>query len=195
MKDDTISRQAAIDAIDEIRHALWEIDIPSPTVPEYVEHHEQVQSVMKLLDKKQKELYALPSAQPEKRTEKRTETHTCDLIDRRAAIDAVKKNTFRLTFAEEQNCEGRVAWSAYAVSSDVIEGELLELPSAQRWIPCSERLPEDDVEVLVTDDAGGVQWLGVDKMMSYEDGSGRFWLVSQHPSAWCPLPEPYKGEP
>jgi hypothetical protein len=62
-----IDRQAAIDALDEIRHALWEIDIPSPTVPEYVEHHEQVQSVWKLLDKKQKELYLLPSAQPEQR--------------------------------------------------------------------------------------------------------------------------------
>ncbi len=63
--DDLINRKAAIDALDEIRHALWEIDIPSPTVPEYVEHHEQVQSVWKLLDKKQKELYVLPSAQPE----------------------------------------------------------------------------------------------------------------------------------
>lgn len=54
-----------------------------------------------------------------------------DLISRQAAIDAVKKNTFRLTFAEEQNYEGHVAWSAYAVYSDVIEGALLELPSAQ----------------------------------------------------------------
>lgn len=62
---DTIFRQAAIDVLDEIRHALWEIDIPSPTVPEYVEHHEQVQSVWKLLDKKQKELYLLPSTQSE----------------------------------------------------------------------------------------------------------------------------------
>lgn len=63
-----------------------------------------------------------------------------DLINRQAAIDAVKKNTFRLTFAEEQNCEGHVAWSANAVYSDVIEGALLELPSAQperkrgKWI-------------------------------------------------------------
>lgn len=54
-----------------------------------------------------------------------------DTISRAAAIDIVKKNTFRLTFAEEQNCEGRVAWSADAVYSDVIEGALLELPSAQ----------------------------------------------------------------
>ena len=72
----------------------------------------------------------LPSAQPETH-DKRTETHACDLISRQAAIEAVKKNTFRLTFAEEQNCEGHVAWSADAVYSDVIEGALLELPSAQ----------------------------------------------------------------
>ena len=63
-----------------------------------------------------------------------------DLISRAEAINAVKKNTFRLTFAEEQNCEGHVAWSANAVYSDVMEGALLELPSAQpesktgRWI-------------------------------------------------------------
>lgn len=58
-----------------------------------------------------------------------------DTISRAAAIDAVKKNTFRLTFAEEQNCEGHVAWSANAVYSDVIEGALLELPSAQPDVP------------------------------------------------------------
>jgi hypothetical protein len=63
---DLIDRQSAIDALDEIRHALWEIDIPSPTVPEYIEHHEQIQSVWKLLDKKQKELYILPPVQLER---------------------------------------------------------------------------------------------------------------------------------
>ena len=54
-----------------------------------------------------------------------------DLISRQAAIDAVKKNTCRRTFAEEQNCDGHVAWSAEAVYSDVMEGALLDLPSAQ----------------------------------------------------------------
>ena len=54
-----------------------------------------------------------------------------DLIYRQDAVDAIKKNTFRLTVAEEQNCEGHVAWSAEAVYSDVMEGALLDLPSAQ----------------------------------------------------------------
>ena len=63
-----------------------------------------------------------------------------DLIERQVAIDAVKKNTFRLTFAEEQNGEGHVAWSGEAVYSDVMEGALLDLPSEQperkkgRWV-------------------------------------------------------------
>ena len=59
-----------------------------------------------------------------------------DLIYRQDAVDAIKKNTFRLTVAEEQNCEGHVAWSAEAVYSDVMEGALLDLPSAQSEHTC-----------------------------------------------------------
>ena len=59
--NDTISRQAAIDAV---RHAWAKGLEPS----QYIEE--------------------LPSAQP-KRTEKRTETHSCDYISREAAIDAI----------------------------------------------------------------------------------------------------------
>ncbi len=40
----------AYGALHRIWEALWEIDIPSPTVPEYAEHHKQVQHVMKLID-------------------------------------------------------------------------------------------------------------------------------------------------
>lgn len=36
----------AIKAIHDIKEKVWEIDIPSPTIPEYVEHHEQVRSVL-----------------------------------------------------------------------------------------------------------------------------------------------------
>lgn len=54
--DDLISRQVVLKALEEISYALWEIDIPSPTVPEYVEHHEQVQRVMNLVDKWAREM-------------------------------------------------------------------------------------------------------------------------------------------
>ena len=73
--------------------------------------------------------------------------NSSDTIYRQDAIDAVKKNKFRLTFSEEQNCEGHVAWSAEAVYSDVMEGALSELPSAQ-----PER--EKGEWILVTDNNG-----------------------------------------
>jgi len=112
-----------------------------------------------------------------------------DRISRQAAIDAVKKNTFRLTFAEEQNCEGHVAWSAEAVYSDVMEGALLDLPSAQpeqRWIPCSERLPENGYW-LWSAKGGEVQkdfyWDG-----HWEQAEKYGYDVM----AWLPIPKPYK---
>ena len=40
----------------EIQEAVWGIDIPSPTVPEYKEHHEQCQELLALIDKKIKEV-------------------------------------------------------------------------------------------------------------------------------------------
>lgn len=44
-----IRKQSAIDALNMISDALYDIDIPFPTVPEYIEHHEKVQSVMALV--------------------------------------------------------------------------------------------------------------------------------------------------
>lgn len=32
-----------------IEHKVWEYDIPSPTVPEYVEHHEACQDILKYI--------------------------------------------------------------------------------------------------------------------------------------------------
>ena len=106
--DDLISRQAAIEAV-----VAWT-----------VEDRPDIEMPTDLINR----IKNMSSAQPDHSGDVNEKV---DLIDRQAAIDAVKKNTFRLTFAEEQNCEGHVAWSAEAVYSDVMEGALLELPSAQ----------------------------------------------------------------
>ena len=151
--DDLISRQAAVDALNGIINRFEQIlrDIRESKVDDSVcgmceyDGAYMGQSgdwcnecpgfdkddCFKLSDKCRKRWLKsvdLPSAQP---VDKDINVPTNDIISRQAAIDAVKKNTFRLTFAEERNCEGHVAWSANAVYSDVMEGTLLELPSVQ----------------------------------------------------------------
>lgn len=49
--NETIEKKSALKALERIREYLWEIDIPSPTVPEYIEHHEQIKGAMELVDK------------------------------------------------------------------------------------------------------------------------------------------------
>lgn len=56
-----------------------------------------------------------------------------------------------------------------------------EVPS-ERWIPCSERLPEEHEEVLTYNPVFGITF------NSIHNGKWR-----KHPVAWMPLPEPYKG--
>ena len=57
------------------------------------------------------------------------------------------------------------------------------------WIPCSEMLPERDVDVLVTDRVTGevtTAHLNDFDCFVFEDGRGH------GANAWMPLPEPYK---
>ena len=104
-----------------------------------------------------------------------------DYIDRQAAIDAIERKTYRHTYLDQ--------------IVDIIKG----LPSAQpeqRWIPCSERLPEsrETVVVSVRDETGDTSydytshgWLTTDK---------EYWIVddeiNNYVVAWMPLPEPYR---
>lgn len=60
-----------------------------------------------------------------------------------------------------------------------------------QWVPCSERLPEDNTDVIVCFYSGTVT------EMRYW-GNGIFQGIYEHTAktivAWMPLPEPYKGE-
>jgi hypothetical protein len=59
------------------------------------------------------------------------------------------------------------------------------LPSSQQWIPCAERLPNEDGKYLVTGKHGAVN------IINYENGR---WYGGQKPIAWMPLTEPYREE-
>ena len=60
-----------------------------------------------------------------------------------------------------------------------------------QWIPCSERLPENNTDVIVCFYSGTVT------EMRYW-GNGIFQGIYEHTTkviiAWMPLPKPYKGE-
>lgn len=100
-----------------------------------------------------------------------------DLISREDAINAIYHHFPQMTMSE-------CAVMLYEVSS----------AQPEQWIPVSERLPEEEVQVLVTDDAGGLATIDVD-CGYFDEEYGRFeWFHSQNVTAWRPLPKPWKGE-
>lgn len=107
-----------------------------------------------------------------------------DLISRQAAIEKLRNN---LPYMQ-----------AFGVDRSIVL--INELPSAQpepHWIPCSERLPEDEQPILFSTTTGRVhqgrfhrdnsvnRWYSsLDKMRAYNN------VVN----AWMPLPEPWKED-
>lgn len=71
--------------------------------------------------------------------------------------------------------------------------ELEYLLAEQRWIPCSERPPEDGTEVFVylfDSPSPYIAWIE-DCRWYTEDFEVE---KENYPTAWMTLPEPYKGE-
>ena len=64
--------------------------------------------------------------------------------------------------------------------------EALQQPE-QRWIPVTERLPDDGL-YLVTTSKGQTQV----HVFSHNGNSEEYWMRCN--KAWMPLPEPYRGE-
>ena len=70
-----------------------------------------------------------------------------------------------------------------------ILGDIEDMPSVKpqepKWIPVSERLPEEGGRYLA------YTWSHEIEMAQYVDG---YWNIKTPISAWMPLPEPYKDE-
>ena len=117
-----------------------------------------------------------------------------DLISRQAAIDETWKEP---TYTDPLN-----------VLTEVRD-RIKALPSAQRWIPCSERLPEEHIGFyLVTVEKRRITALNV---VGYDDTvhdidiarwdydrrapqRGYHWCKADKVIAWMPLPEPYEED-
>lgn len=83
------------------------------------------------------------------------------------------------------------------VDKSVAKRLLTQTPSAQQWIPCSERRPHysETVIVSILDDTGDCDLNYTDVGWITRDGT---WIVDNDENnmvtAWKPLPEPWKGE-
>lgn len=66
----------------------------------------------------------------------------------------------------------------------------------QRWIPCSERLPEEKINLNTQDYDWVLCSTTFGDVRAYNFGRGRFLHgcgdVTQYVIAWMPLPEPYQ---
>lgn len=78
-------------------------------------------------------------------------------------------------------CEHTIAWLT----------ELQERREADRWIPVSERLPEDYTKVLITNEYGIVTCITWNTWYQneYENAKKEYKAI-----AWKPLPKPYESE-
>ena len=84
-----------------------------------------------------------------------------------------------------------------SIEALMAEGEIYDIEySNSKWIPISERLPEEFVSVLVCfKSQGGMAQCVTERIVDFLDGSTR-WLgmCGQKPIAWMALPKPYKAE-
>lgn len=112
-----------------------------------------------------------------------------DLINRQMTINALAKEMPSLTTPDgsgEFDRDIQIIDEAYVDCMQIIH----ELPSAQEWIPTSERFPEADKWVLVTcDEDVTIMAMTNHKEWYYEDGDFHW---GPEVVAWMPLMEPYR---
>ena len=108
-----------------------------------------------------------------------------DTIYRQAAIDAIK-------ILCRNYAKGK---STFHPHMDFVIEQLRWLPSAQQWIPCSERLPDVAQRVLLS--GHGQVMVGMlhsSGKYSLEPTGIAYVYPKDDIEAWMPLPESYSGE-
>lgn len=81
---------------------------------------------------------------------------------------------------------------------DLISEEAIDMAiealEQTRWIPVSERLPQDSDYYLVTTSWGDVEQIWFAHKKDYDITESEWREDDDNPVAWMPLPEPYRGD-
>ena len=103
-----------------------------------------------------------------------------------------RQDALKVVYEQRMEAIGCIP-EAFNAGIDTSASALEKIPSAQQWIPCSERLPEDDRTKVVTLANGSAE-------AGYYS-NGDWWCVGdsitlENPTviAWMPLPKPYEAE-
>lgn len=106
------------------------------------------------------------------------------MIDDKKLIDKLR-DWIRTDYFED--------WSARNfILNDVID-EINKMPKVGEWISVSERLPDVDIEVLVSCKARITKYSYID--IDYRSKkNGKWAYLGEDVIAWQPLPEPYREE-
>ena len=163
MKDDTISRAAALDALGE-RPVVWS-DNDDYTLGERNQY-----------DMDRLAIETVPSVSFENHDE--IKSYSKDTISREAAVKALEETKQSDPFNRYEYQNIGIDWSIDAIKA---------LPSAQRWIPVTERLPEYGTTVLTCNHDGEYE---INHIIDEEDGE---WFLNGA-VAWMPIPAPYHRE-
>lgn len=114
-----------------------------------------------------------------------------ELINREDAIEA-------MTTARDTHCISTSDGEDF-ISYDMAQNFLKELPPSKEWLLCSDRLPDDSGEYLVSviDDEDedykhvGVAYFAHPNDYDIDKGEWRELMIDEKVIAWMPLPKPY----
>ena len=110
-----------------------------------------------------------------------------DTIDRYA----LRRAMYNMAFETDRDTMWKSGcWVRYRAVEQVIKS----MPSAQRWIPCSERMPKTREWVLCQCRAGIMDVLRLTENGDWNKNYPHAEYMSGFVIAWMPLPEPYKVE-
>lgn len=129
----------------------------------------------------------------------RKERRVKDLISREKARDEILSlmKDMKLIVGDT------TVWQDVIISPTEAVHALRWMPSADavsepQWIPCSERLPIGQEEVIISchDDSGDTPYDYT--TCGWVTNDGEYWIadneINSHVVAWMPLPKPYKVE-